>query len=72
MTVPNACTSRRRGCKCDLHPFKDTLTKEVIESALYTDDGMFGEIRFEAEEELKLRFPPPDWKRKHMKDADDF
>lgn len=28
---------------------------------LYTSQNMFGEIQFEAEEELKFRYPPPRW-----------
>ena len=55
------CIGRRAGCKCDLHMFQDATDKEVIESTLYTDDGMFGDIQFEAEDELKFRFPKPMW-----------
>lgn len=56
------CTGRYRGgCTCDLHIFQGQTDKEVIESVLYTSQNMFGDIQFEAEEELKHRFPPPRW-----------
>jgi hypothetical protein len=45
--------------------FANRSFKEVVESALYTSDNMFGEIAFEAERELMRRlmklYPPPDW-----------
>ena len=39
--------------------------ESVIESFLYTDDGMFGDIKCDAERELYRRFPPPDWAKPH-------
>ncbi len=66
--MSSLCTGRYHGgCRCALHMFISSPLNEVIESTLYTDDGMFGDLRFEAEEELKHRFPPPEWARKHMK-----
>jgi len=62
----DSCIGRRAGCTCDLHMFIGVRDEELIESVLYTDDGMFGDIQFEAEEELKFRYPPPSWARKHM------
>lgn len=45
--------------------WKDQSFQSVVESALYTSQGMFGEIQFEAERELMRRlmilFPPPEW-----------
>lgn len=41
--------------------FEDQTDKEVIESMLYTSCNMFGEIQFDAEQELKRRYPPPAW-----------
>lgn len=34
---------------------------EVVAEFLYTDDGMFGDIKFDAEVELYRRIPPPKW-----------
>ena len=45
----------------DLKFWANLTTRDVIEQALYTSDAMFGEIRYMANEELKRRFPPPDW-----------
>lgn len=67
--MPEPCKGRRNGCACDLHIFIRRTTKSVIESTLYTDDGMFGDIQFEAEEELKFRFPPPFWARQQRTPA---
>jgi len=39
-------------------------TQELIEETLYTDQGMFGDIQFEAEAALMRRFPPPAWAAK--------
>ena len=62
------CRGRYRGgCTCNLHTFQDRSDKVVIESVLYMSQDMFGDIQFEAEEELKHRYPPPEWASKHMK-----
>lgn len=41
--------------------FENRTLQEVIESFLYTSQGMFGDIQFGAECELYKRVPPPDW-----------
>jgi hypothetical protein len=45
--------------------FEDKTTEEVVQAALYTDDGMFGEIQWAAEVEMYRRFPTPVWALKY-------
>lgn len=51
--------------KSDTRVFADKTFADVVESALYTSQGMFGDIQFEAERELFRRlmrlYPPPAW-----------
>lgn len=39
----------------------DHPLEQVVAEALYTDDNMFGDIKFDAELELFRRIPPPGW-----------
>lgn len=45
--------------------FENKTLEEVIQSALYTDDNLFGEIRWAAEVKLHRRVPIPAWAKKH-------
>jgi hypothetical protein len=53
--------------------FEDRTFQEVVEAFLYTSDGMFGDILFDAERELRKRlkplFPPPEWAQKKGQDS---
>lgn len=53
--------------KSDTKDFADMTFQEVVESALYTSQNMFGSIQFEAERELYRRlmvlYPEPEWKK---------
>jgi len=45
--------------------FEDKTLEEVLANFLYTDDGMFGEVVFDAHRELYKRIAPPDWAKNH-------
>lgn len=45
--------------------FEDDTLEEVLASFLYTSEGMFGEVVFDAERELFKRIPPPEWAKRH-------
>lgn len=66
-TTPTFTDGRKDYWLSDTEDFKDRSFKEVAEAALYTSQGMFGDIQFEAERELYRRlmdlYPPPEWAR---------
>lgn len=45
--------------------YENNTLEEVIQSAIYTDDNMFGEERWLAQVELCRRVPTPDWAKCH-------
>lgn len=49
-------------------PFKNYTIRKVLEVALYTGEEMFGDIIFDAMEELRYRITPPDWASKEDKE----
>ena len=55
--------------KAEVFNFEKESFQSVIESALYTCDNMFGDIRHAAEQELLRRLalivPEPAWSKKH-------
>lgn len=45
--------------------FEHRTLEEVLANFLYTDEGMFGTIVFDAQRELYRRIPPPKWAKNH-------
>lgn len=45
--------------------FESDSLEDVLANYLYTDEGMFGEIVFDAQRELFKRIAPPEWAKKH-------
>jgi hypothetical protein len=68
---PVLCTTTRawtstKGCAVsEPTGFEGHTLEDVLAAFLYTSEGMFGDIVFDAERELYKRIPPPEWAKKH-------